>query len=458
MNFKYKEDTIAAIATPAGIGAISIIRVSGNKALNILKNNFISNKKIEDVDSHTIIYGKIKDNSNNIIDDVLISVFKKPKSYTGEDTIEISTHGSPFIQKQILKLLLENGARIAKPGEFTERAFLNGKMDLTQAEAVIDIINSRTEVSLRGARNQFNGELSKKIQYFRDSLTNLLSLLELELDFVEEDLQFVPYNDLILKCQEVINEIDKLLLTYRFGKIVKDGVNVAIIGKPNVGKSSLLNLLAKDSIAIVSDIPGTTRDIIKEEISINGILYKFFDTAGIRETNNLIEAEGIKRTIKAIHNADIILFLSDDDNFNLSEIHPELDENDLSKKIIKVRNKADLIKEKIDNPSNFSEIIYISVIEQFGIDNLLEILNKTTLDSNIYTEETAIITSERHYQALVRSKENLLKAIDSMKNNFSGEYIAIDLRLALDSMSEIIGVITSEDILNNIFSKFCIGK
>jgi len=458
MNFKYKEDTIAAIATPAGIGAISIIRVSGNKALNLLKNNFISNKKIEDVDSHTIIYGKIKDNSNNIIDDVLISVFKKPKSYTGEDTIEISTHGSPFIQKQILKLLLENGARIAKPGEFTERAFLNGKMDLTQAEAVIDIINSRTEVSLRGARNQFNGELSKKIQYFRDSLKNLLSLLELELDFVEEDLQFVPYNDLILKCQEVINEIDKLLLTYRFGKIVKDGVNVAIIGKPNVGKSSLLNLLAKDSIAIVSDIPGTTRDIIKEEISINGILYKFFDTAGIRETNNLIEAEGIKRTIKAIHNADIILFLSDDDNFNLSEIHPELDENDLSKKIIKVRNKADLIKEKIDNPSNFSEIIYISVIEQFGIDNLLEILNKTTLDSNIYTEETAIITSERHYQALVRSKENLLKAIDSMKNNFSGEYIAIDLRLALDSMSEIIGVITSEDILNNIFSKFCIGK
>lgn len=456
MNFKQKDDTIAAIATPLGTGAIGVIRVSGPLSLKIIENNFLSKKKISEARSHTILFGNIIDNNNNIIDSVLISVFKKPHSYTGEDTIEISAHGSPYILKKILSLLFENGARLARPGEFTERAFLNGKIDLSQAEAVIDLINSRTETAFRGARNQYDGLLSKKIEYFKNKLTNLLSLLELELDFVEEDLEFVAYNELIQQIDEVTFEIDKLLSTYNFGKIIKDGINVAIVGKPNVGKSSLLNLLAKDAISIVSEIPGTTRDIIKEEISINGILFKFFDTAGIRKTDDIIEAEGVRRSLKAINDSDIILFLSDDDNFNLSEIHPDLNEENLKEKIIKVRNKSDLISNLDISKQN--EYIYISAKTSFGIEHLLNALSNKVLNSNIYSEETAIISNERHYYSLIKAKEFLLKARESLTNNLSGEYVAVDFRNALEAMEEIIGKVTSEDILNNIFSKFCIGK
>ncbi len=448
-----QNDTIAAIATPNGEGAISVIRVSGDDSFSVVDAIFKGKTKISFAATHTIHYGKIIDNKKNIIDDVLVSVFRSPNSYTGEDSVEISTHGNSLIVKKILELLLSKNVRGAEPGEFTKRAFLNGKIDLAQAEAVLDVIKSRTDSALRGARNQLDGLLSQKVESLRETLINASSLIELELDFSEEGFEFLPKKEILEKINNVNNEINKLLDTYRFGKVLHDGINLAIIGEPNVGKSSLLNYILKEARAIVSDIPGTTRDIIREEISIDGVLFKIFDTAGIRHSVDVIEKEGVKRSFEAIKNADIVIWLTDIENEFPIEIENQLEKYTNKNKIIKVVNKVDLgISEKVVGE------VYISSKTGKGIEQLFEAMKKHTVGDAVYTEKSTIISNVRHFSALTKSVEYLASTKNSINNNMSGEFIAVDLRNAIDSLSEIIGIVSSDDILNNIFAKFCIGK
>ena len=451
---KLTEDTIVAVATPSGVGAISIIRVSGPQSFSAIDSVFVGKTKISSALSHTIHYGKIIDNEGNFIDDVLVSIFHCPHSYTGEDSIEISTHGNPLISKKIIELLLNKGIRLAESGEFTKRAFLNNKIDLAQAEAVVDVINSRTEASLRGARNQLDGILSKKVQQLRSSLIDASSFVELELDFAEEDLEFINKHDLLNKINNITQEIDKLLETYSFGKTLKDGVHVALVGKPNVGKSSLLNYILKESRAIVSHIPGTTRDIIREDVSIDGILFRLYDTAGIRFSNDEIEREGVARSRETVKNSDIVLLIDDVEQNGSREIYNELLILTSNKKIIKVLNKIDLIPEL----NNKKADIFISALTGEGMNTLFEKLKITALSNSNYSEKSAIVSNLRHYQCLAKSKDHLIKTLNSIDEKLSGEFIALDLRCAADSLGEIIGEVTSEDILNNIFMKFCIGK
>lgn len=453
MRTEIKEDTIIALATPPGVGAISVIRLSGPESLNVADRIFIGRQKIIDAETHTLHYGKIKD-SDEVIDDVLISVFRAPNSYTGEDSIEINTHGSPLIVQKIISLVINNSdVRLAEPGEFTKRAYLNGKMDLTQAEAVADLINSRTAVSLRGFRNQLDGLLSSKITFLRKKLIDISSFIELELDFAEEDIEFLKRSQLIEKIDEILNEIEVLLESYSFGKIMRDGINVVIVGEPNVGKSSLLNYLLKESRAIVSEIPGTTRDTIREEISIDGFLFRLYDTAGLRASEDIIEKEGIERSHEAVRKADLVLFIGDVNVGFSSLIEISLADLNPSVQIVKVLNKIDL-----GLKSSYSEDFRISANSGMGVQELLSGLKKLALKDSSYTEKSAVVTNIRHYHCLKNAKENLLKAKSSATQKLSGEFLASDLRAAENDLAEIIGQVTPEEILSNIFSKFCIGK
>lgn len=453
MNIKSKEDTIIAMATPPGVGAISIVRLSGPDSFSAVDAVFSGKVKLEESKSYTIHYGNIMDD-DEIVDDVLVSVFRAPNSYTGEDSIEINIHGSPFISQRVISLITQSSeVRLAEPGEFTKRAFLNGRLDLTQAEAVVDLINSRSAVSLKGARNQLNGLLSSKVTILRKMLVDVSSFIELELDFVEEQIEFIKKNQLIDKIREIIKEIDELLKSYSFGKVVREGMNVAIVGEPNVGKSSLLNYLLKESRAIVSNIPGTTRDTIREEISIDGFLLKLHDTAGIRESDQVIEKEGIERSREAISTADLILFLGDV-NIGFSEIlEREILTLNSGAGIIRVLNKIDL-----GNKNAFVGDFNISVLNSAGIVDLLEGLKNHAKRDGAYTEKDALVTNIRHYNCLNRAKENLDNALFTLSSNLSGEFYASDLRAAEVALTEIIGEVTPNDILNNIFSSFCIGK
>ena len=446
-------DTIAAIATPSGDGAISVIRVSGPNSIPVVDSLFHGKSKIIDSPSHRIHYGKIISNNINTIDDVLVSVFRNGSSYTGEDSVEISTHGNMLICEKIISILILNGIRLAEPGEFTKRAFLNGKMDLVQAEAVADIINARTEASLRGARNQLDGILSKKIDELRKLLIDTSSLLELELDFSEEKIELIALEKVQFSLKNILDEVELLLTSFYFGKTLRDGINVAIVGEPNVGKSSLLNYILKESRAIVSDIPGTTRDIIHEDVSIDGYLFRLYDTAGIRFSEDKLEKEGVKRSRAAVEMADLVIFLNDVQQGVSKSLYDELCNIIPSKKIIIVANKIDL-----------SEItggdydVKISALTGRGIRDLLNLLKTKAFSSGIYSEKTAIITSLRHFDALSRAKDSLITAQNSLNQNLSNEFIAVDLRNAELILGEIIGKVTTEEILNNIFSKFCIGK
>jgi tRNA modification GTPase len=447
------EDTITAIATPSGTGAISVIRISGINAIETADSIFVGKSKLVSVPSHTIHYGKIIGSDGNFIDDVLVLVFKAPNSYTGEDSIEISTHGSPFITKKIIEILVDKNIRLAEPGEFTKRAYLNNRIDLAQAEAVVDIINSRTEASLRGARNQLDGLLSKKVQELRELLINASSFVEIELDFAEEDLQFIGKKELLEKINKIKFEIDKLLSTYSFGRVIRDGVNVVLVGKPNVGKSSLLNYILKESRAIVSAVPGTTRDVIREDVSIDGILFRLFDTAGIRISDDEIEKEGVFRSREVVKNSDIILLINDAeqkvDNDLLEEIKSISSEN----KIISVLNKIDVPHETLQDVD-----VCVSALTGEGIERLFNKLKEKALGNSNYSEKSAIVSNLRHYQCLKKAKLSLQNAEESINSGLTGEFISADLRNAELNLGEIIGKITSDDILNNIFMKFCIGK
>jgi tRNA modification GTPase len=449
----YEDDTIVALATPAGVGAISVIRVSGKNSFAAIDKIFSGKIKISNAPTHTIHYGKILFTENEAIDDVLVSVFRSPHSFTGEDSVEISSHGSPLVVQKIIQQIIKEDVRTAEPGEFTKRAFLNGKLDLTQAEAVADIINARTESSLRGARNQLDGILSKKVEVLREMLINTSSLLELELDFAEEDLEFVNADQVNQRIDSIINEIDELIQSYSFGRVIRDGINVALVGKPNVGKSSLLNYILKEYRAIVSEIPGTTRDIIREEVSIEGVLFRLVDTAGIRFSDDSIELEGINRSRDAVKNADVVLFINDVMSGFALDLYNQLLELTEEERIITVMNKIDL------NPhEEFNADVHISAINGDGIANLFKKMKDVGLGTNNYSEKSAIVTSLRHYEALERTNEFLWNAKKAILNKLTGEFVSVDLRNAESTLGEIIGKVTSDDILNNIFSKFCIGK
>jgi tRNA modification GTPase len=451
MNFQ--EDTIAAIATPAGVGAISVIRISGEEAVIAASKVFYGKSDLTTAASHTIHYGKIITAENEVIDDVLVSIFKKPNSYTGEESVEISTHGNPLITQKIISQLLKQNIRLAEPGEFTKRAFLNGKIDLAQAEAVAEVINARSEVSLKGARNQLDGLLSQKVNELRTKLVTSSSLIELELDFAEEDVEFVQLDQLIKMVISIINEIDELLSTYSFGRVIRDGVNVALVGVPNVGKSSLLNYFLKEARAIVSSIPGTTRDIIREEMFIDGILFRIFDTAGIRTSVDSIEIEGVLRSREAVKNADLILFLNDVNQEISSDLYNELQALTKQEQILTVINKIDL-----KHPKDVFADAYISAKTGQGMEQLFAKLKEKALGLSHYTEKSAIVTNMRHYDNLKRTRDFLQSSVETAQNGLSGEFIAVDLRNAESALGEIIGEVTSDDILNNIFMKFCIGK
>ena len=447
------EDTIVALATPVGVGAISVVRISGPYSISSVDSIFTGKKKLTDVDSHSIHYGTIGFDQD-IIDDVLVSVFRKPNSYTGEDSIEISTHGSPLITQKIIELLIKmDGVRIAEPGEFTKRAFLNNRIDLSQAEAVLDIINAKTDASLRGSRNQLNGILSDKVKALREMLINTSSFIELELDFAEEDIELIDNSELIRRIDKIVNEMDVLLSTYSFGRVLRDGVNVAIVGQPNVGKSSLLNYILKESRAIVSEIPGTTRDIIREDVTIDGILFKLYDTAGIRTSEDEIEKEGVIRSRNAVKNSDLILFMSDVNLLFTEDLYNELLGLNKSEHIIKVLNKIDLKKDE-----NAGADVLISAKTGEGINTLFESMKNRVFQNSDYSEQSAIVSNIRHYNCLKKAKESLINAKKSATEKMSGEFISVDLRTAENNLAEIIGLVTTDDILNNIFSRFCVGK
>ena len=444
--------TICALATAPG-GALGIIRISGPQALEILSRVFT--KDLSKAEPNTIHYGHIKDGAE-IIDEVMVSIFRAPRSYTGEDSAEISCHGSRYILNKVLELLVQNGCRMAGPGEFTQRAYLNGKMDLSQAEAVADLIASSNKATHDIALNQLRGHFSTELSRLREQLLQLTSLLELELDFSDhEDLEFADRSELLELSKTIDNHILRLASSFETGQALKNGIPVAIIGKTNVGKSTLLNRLLKDDRAIVSDIHGTTRDTIEDTIDIHGVTFRFIDTAGIRQTTDEIEQIGINRTYAAIEKARIVLWLIDKEP-STEDIN-DLTKRTENKKLIVIKNKAD----KTDNNSyNLLNLPFITISAKFGTG--IEELEQDIYEAaNIpaLTENDIIVTNARHYDALVRAHDSIQRVIDGLQMQLSGDLLSEDLRQALDTLAEITGgQITPNEVLGNIFKNFCVGK
>lgn len=455
-------DTIAAIGTALSNSGISIIRISGKDSLNIIRKIFVSNSKIM---PNNIIYGKIVENGK-VVDTVLVSYFKNPKSYTGEDVCEINCHGGVQITREILQLVLANGARLAEPGEFSKRAFLNGKMDLTKAEAVINLINSKNTTQARIAANNLEGNLYKKIKEVREELIELMAHIEVSVDYPEYDYDEVENDNVISLLNKKIIEIDNILSTYEQGKYIKDGVNVVILGKPNVGKSSLLNTLSRSQKAIVTEIPGTTRDVIEERINIGNIILNLSDTAGIRKTDDFVEKIGVKRSIEKIDEADLVIYL-----LNVESDIDDEDKEILSKiqnkgiKLITVINKIDKgQKLKFDSILNelkqfgVNEVIKMSVLNNEGIDELKNKIEEIFNTNDLDFENELIITNERHRDLLNKSKEYLEVAKKEIEDNEPIDIVSIVIKNATKSLGEIIGADVNQDIVNKIFEKFCLGK
>jgi tRNA modification GTPase len=461
MQNKFSEwnDTIVAIATPPGIGAIGVIRLSGNKAFEII-NKLFSSKNLSNEPANTLHVGYLKEDGI-ILDEVVISIFKTPSSYTGEDVIEISCHGSPYVQQQVLEAFIRNGARLAKAGEFTQRAFLNGKLDLTQAEAVADLIASNTTASQNAALKNMRGGFSQILKEMRERLIQFSALIELELDFSEEDVEFADRKKFLDLIEEINITVKSLLESFRLGNVIKNGVSVAIVGSPNAGKSTLLNTLLNENRAIVSEIAGTTRDTIEEVININGILFRLIDTAGIRKhSQDVIENMGVVKSKEKILQADIVLYLfdintvsGDDLTASIREITPQ------NPNIIPVANKTDCADEKVLHQKKeiFPECIFISAKMNKGIEQLKEKLF-TTAAGNASLSENIIITNARHYSALKEVDNSLVEIKKGIEQNISGDLLSPDIRRCLNYLGEITGDISNDDMLDYIFSKFCIGK
>ena len=460
------QETIVALATPSGAGAIAIIRLSGKDAITIAADVFqsVSGKDITKQKTHTIHLGHIVDNGK-VYDQVLLSIFKGPNSYTGEHVIEISCHGSTFIQQQIIQLLLRRGAKMAQAGEFTLRAFLNGKLDLSQAEAVADLIASDNEASHQIAMQQMRGGFSNEIAKLREELLNFASLIELELDFAEEDVEFADrtqFHELLERIEFVLK---RLIDSFAVGNVIKNGIPVAIVGEPNVGKSTLLNALLNEERAIVSDIAGTTRDTIEDELVIDGMNFRFIDTAGIRETKDVVESIGIQKTFEKIEQAQVVLYLVDSvqcsvSSLNSLKVEMEKIKNKFPlKPIIVVANKADLLSEEQKNiiQTTIDNIQFLSAKQKTGIDELKNTLLSFVNTGALRNNET-IVTNTRHYDSLLKALEEIQKVKWGLDSGLSSDLMAIDIRSALHYFGEITGEVTNDELLGNIFANFCIGK
>lgn len=452
-----KQDTIAAIATAPGAGAIAIIRLSGENSIKIVDKFFRSKKKLTEQKANTIHFGEII-NNDEIIDEVLVSIFHAPHSYTGENSVEISCHGSIYIQQKILEIATKNGARLADPGEYTLRAFLNAKLDLSQAEAVADLIASTSEAARKVAMNQLKGGFSDELQILRSQLVNFVSLIELELDFSEEDVEFANRTELMSLIDSMQLKIKSLIDSFSLGNAIKNGIPVAIIGQPNVGKSTLLNTLLREDKALVSDIAGTTRDSIEDEISINGVLFRFIDTAGLRTTTDTIENLGIKRTIEKVQKAEIVLYLIDASIDRTPELYDKIKPHLEGKKLIIILNKIDQAVVSL-NPADFnnSEIIEISAKHKTNIEKLEKSIVNAT-DYSTFNQNDVIISNTRHYEALSRSFESSERVKSALETGLSSDLLSFDIREMLRYLGEITGEVTNNEILVNIFANFCIGK
>lgn len=457
MNFLNQDDTICALSTSAGMGAIALIRLSGKDAIGITEKIF--SKSLTDKTTHTAHFGYLKD-GGELIDEVVVTLFKNPASFTGQDIVEIACHGSVYIQERILNVLIENGARMAGPGEFSMRAFMNGKMDLSQTEAVADLISSSSAAAHKVAMHQMRGGFSKEINELREGLLTFASLVELELDFSEEDVEFADRAQLQNLVQEVKLKVSSLLASFKLGNVIKNGVPVAIVGSPNAGKSTLLNALLNEEKAIVSDIAGTTRDVIEDTIILNGIQFRFIDTAGIRETTDRIENLGIERAYDQIRKAAVILLLIDlketPEKYVLQQIEKfKNNTNNEDQVLIPVFNKVDEIDLK-DYADLEGKGVFISAKKRLNLDILVTKLSKSIGDFR--TEDQTIVTNVRHFEILKKCQLSLIKVEEGLTNQIPGDLLAMDIRETLHHLGEITGAISTDDLLGNIFANFCIGK
>jgi len=451
------DDTIVALATAQGVSAIGVIRLSGSAAITVI-NDMLPSKDLTKVLGNTIHVGLLKDNGL-VLDEVVVSIFRTPKSYTGEDVVELSTHGSPFIQEQVINACIRRGARMAKPGEFTQRAFLKGKLDLAQAEAVADLIASNTLASQQNALKNIRGGFSNILMQLRDQLISFSALIELELDFSQEDVTFADRSQLNQLLLQIERSVTELLASFRLGNVIKNGVSVAIVGKPNAGKSTLLNKLLNENRAIVSAIAGTTRDTIEEVINIDGILFRLIDTAGIRESRDEIEAIGVGKSLEKMKEADVVLYLFDavtETLLGLQEAVTQL--KSVNTRYVLVGNKIDQLGiEQTNKKFEAIEVMYISAHEGFHITELKDVLVQNVLQGKINLEST-IVTNARHHEALQKVLTSIRDIQQGMELRISGDLLALDIRSALYYLGEITGEITHDDQLDYIFSKFCIGK
>jgi tRNA modification GTPase len=458
VNFHANDDTIVALATPQGVGAIAVIRLSGPEAIS-LANKVFKGKDLERQPSHTVHYGTIRD-GEKLIDEVLVTLFKAPKSFTKEDVVEISTHGSSYIVNQVIKLLLKKGARPAKPGEFTQRAFLNGQFDLAQAEAVADLIHADSEASHQAALNQMRGGFSGEIKSLREKLIHFASMIELELDFTEEDVEFASREELRKLVEKLLRVVEQLISSFDLGNVIKNGVPTVIAGKPNAGKSTLLNALLNEEKAIVSEIAGTTRDFIEDEINIGGVIFRFIDTAGLRETTDTIEAMGVSRTREKMKTASLILYLFDLSDTDMVEINRDINKlENLGVPFLNVANKVDKANNQFINELKKAhpDTIFISAGQKENLDMLRDkILELVNLDK--FKTGNTVVTNVRHYDALTQTRESLLDVLRGIDEEITNDFLAMDIRRSLHYLGEITGEITTDDLLANIFSKFCIGK
>jgi tRNA modification GTPase len=452
MNYFNPEDTICAITTGGGMSAIAVLRISGNQAISI--TNSIFSKNITSAKSHTIHFGTIIED-NDIVDEVLVSIFKNNNSFTGEESAEISSHGSVYIQNKIIQLLIEKGCRAATAGEFTMRAFKNGKLDLSQAESIADLIASESEAAHQTALRQLRGGFSSKLQDLRKQLIDFASLIELELDFAEEDVEFADRKQFEYLLDLIKVELEKLIESFKLGNVIKNGIPIAILGAPNVGKSTLLNCLLNEEKAIVSDIAGTTRDAIEDELNIEGFKFRFIDTAGIRETSDTIESLGIKKTMEKAKISNMVLFLIDA-NTNITSQLKELNKvkEEIKDKLLVIVNKIDL---KPEIEEDLKNAIFISAKNNEGIETLKEKL-LTFVNTKEFSNNETIVTNLRHYDELQLTLKEINTIIDGIKKGISGDFLASNIRQALFHLGSITGEVTTDTLLGNIFGKFCIGK
>ncbi|MBL0233303.1 MAG: tRNA uridine-5-carboxymethylaminomethyl(34) synthesis GTPase MnmE [Chitinophagaceae bacterium] len=451
-------DTIVALATPPGVGAIGVIRLSGTKAIEIV-DVLLPSKDLKAQKTHTLHVGLLKE-GEQVLDEVVISLYRGPRSYTGEDVIEISCHGSPFVQQQVIDACIRAGARLAKPGEFTQRAFLNGKLDLTQAEAVADLISANSKASQKSALHNIRGGFSNDLKALRERLIRFSAMIELELDFSQEDVEFADRKEFYALISELNSSTAQLLNSFSLGNVIKNGVSVAIVGKPNAGKSTLLNSLLNENRAIVSEIPGTTRDTIEEVLNIDGILFRLIDTAGIREhTHDIIESAGIERSLEKIQSADLVLYVFDAGQDSPQELDQLTAQGPQLTALLRVANKIDQYDSTTIHQKwqHLDDVVFISAKNNIHTEVLKEKMVDAVLKGQVQTENT-VITNARHYHALKQVLTSLNDIRSGLDNKLPGDLLALDIRRCLHYLGEITGEVSNEDMLDYIFSKFCIGK